>query len=245
MRLGKIGNQLAQSSSTYRQFQFIGCVILWILGWHAISVNVFTRRGFGCRYLSKLNILFGLTAIGFYTGIGNLLLSAATHQSFSALMELLYLAFIGLGIYHGVSVWLARRRDVMPHTMYSGRPLLKVTGIDEGTVKRWFEPGALFAFGWLAAHMHQTPVATWLYIGAFSVFVHETLAEYMSEARILDEYDAMIEARYKTGVISGKQTGDEGFCMSQATQTLMRRHPETALGYSPEVQGMLDQEVAQ
>jgi hypothetical protein len=243
MKLGKMGHALAQSSSTYRQMQFFGCVALWILGWHAISVNVFTRKDFGCRYLSKLNILFGLTAIGIYSGLGNLAISAASRQPFSGLMELFYTCFLGLGIYHGVQVWLSRKRVGMPHTMYSGRPLLAVTGLDEGVIKRWIEPAMLLSLGYIAAHTHQNAVAVWLYIGAVSVFVHETLGEYMEEAKILDGYDAMIEANTKSGIMSGRHTKDMGFSISQGAQTLMRQHPEIVPEYSDEVQGMLDREV--
>jgi hypothetical protein len=245
MQLGKMSHQLAKASPTVRQFEFFWAIALLITGCHAISVNVFTRKRFGCRYLSKLNILFGLTAIGFYTGIGNLAISVASHQRFSALMELLYLSFIGLGIYHGIQVWRSRQRDEMPHTRYSGRPLLMVTGIDEGILKRWVEPLGLLGLGWVAAHViHQNPVALWLYVGAISVFIHETLAEYAEESRLLDGYDAMVEADFKRSVVSGKRTVDQGFSISQATQAMMRRYPEITPEYSDEVQGMLDPEVA-
>jgi hypothetical protein len=250
MRLGKMGNQLAQVSSGYRTFQFFGLVALWILGWHAISVQVFTRRSFGERYMSLMNVLFGITAIGLYTGLGNIFIGNLAHEQFSGLMEFLYTAAVCLSAYHLAVIWWKNRKHVIWHSMYSGEPngssLLAFTGLSEGTLKQWVEPIVLFFLAYVASHSHQHAVAVWLYIGAFSVFVHETLAAHMEKAQLLDQRDAMIEANYRMRIMSGKQVRQEqGFSMSQSSVELMRQTPEISDELPEDVQGMLDREVAQ
>ena len=247
MRLAKMGNQLAQASSTYRQFQFFGVVALWILGWHAISVQVFTQRSFGERYMSLMNALFGISAIGIYTGLSNIIVGNLAHEEFSGLMEFLYSAAVCLSIYHLAVIWWKNRRHVIWHSMYSGQPngssLLAFTGLSEGTIKQWVEPFALFFLAYIANHAHQHAVGLWLNIGAFSVFVHETLAAHMEKAQLLDQRDAMIESNYRTQVLSGKRIRQEhGFSMSQSSVELMRQTPEVSEELSEEVTNMLDRE---
>jgi hypothetical protein len=242
-----MGNSIAmQSSKTYRQFQAIGIIALWILGMFAVSVQVFTRKGFGERYMSVLNILFGLSAIGFFTGLGNLAVSSMAHEPYSQLMELLYTSALCLAVYHRFVIWRKNRRNVIWHSMYSGRPMFAFTGIDEGTLKRWIEPALLLGLSYIAKHVHQSPVSMWLLIGGIAVFVHETLAEYMQRAALLDARDAMIEANYRQGVATGKATSDLGFSMSRSSVTMIQHNPELELGYSDEVRQMIDpQEVTQ
>lgn len=250
MRLAKMGNQLAQASSSYRTFQFFGLVALWVLGWHAISVQVFTRRSFGQRYLSLMNVLFGITAIGIYSGFGNILIGNLAHEPFSGLMELLYTAAICLSAYHLAVIWWKNRKGVIWHSMYSGEPngssLLAFTGLSEGTLKQWIEPLVLFTLAYVAGNSHEHAVAVWLNIGGFSVFVHETLAAHMERAQLLDLRDAMIEANYRMKVMSGKQVRQEqGFSMSQSSVELMRQTPEISDELPEDVRGMLDREVAE
>jgi len=247
MRLAKMGHQLAQASETYRQFQFFYAVALWILGCHAISVEVFTRRSFGERYMSVMNVLFGISAVGLYTGFGNILVGNLTHEEFSGLMEFLYSAAICLSIYHLAVIWWKNRRHVIWHSMYSGEPngssLLAFTGLSEGTIKQWVEPFVIFFLAYLANHAHQHAVGLWLNIGAFSVFVHECLAAHAEKSQLLDQRDSMIEANYRTQVLSGKRIRQEhGFSMSQNSIELMRQTPEVSEELSEEVNNMLDRE---
>jgi hypothetical protein len=249
MRLAKMGHGLAQSSQTYRQFQFFGVVALWILGMHAISVQVFTRKNFGTRYMGVLNCLFGITAIGFYTGLGNIIISSAAHQAVSGLMEFLYTACICLMVYHRVVIWGKEKQGVIWHSMYSGQPtgssLLAFTGFSEGTLKQWVEPLLLLILAYIASHAHQAAVATWLYIGAVSVFVHETLGAQIEKNRIYDEQDSMIESRYRNRAMAGKSTGaNQGFTMAQSSIDLMRRIPDAEIsGELPaDVRNMMDAE---
>ena len=65
----------------------------------------------------------------------------------------------------------------------------------------------------------------------------------MEKARLLDERDAMIEANYRTRVMSGKRIRQElGFSISQSSVELMRQTPEIAEELPDEVVNMLDHE---
>ena len=194
MQLGKAGHELAQASTTYKQARFFGVLALWILGWFAISVQVFTRKGFGERHASIINLFFGLMAVSLFSGFGNALISSASSEEFSRWMFFLYWAAILLCAWHRFVIWNKNRKNVIWHSMYSGTPLFAFTGLSEGLLKRWVEPIFLASIAYFARHHHEPALAIWLYIGAFAVFVHETLTEYMLRSEALDRRDAWIES---------------------------------------------------
>ena len=233
-----------QTSKTFQQFLFFWSVTLWILGCFAISVQIFLRKGFGERYASVFNLIVGCMAMGFFCGVTGFAMSAASHESLSGVMELLYTCGIGLAVFHRFSIWSKNRKSVVWHSMYSGTPWLCCLGVNDRVTKRWIEPLVLFTLGYFARSTGHTPVATWLYVGAVAIFVHETLQDYMQRNDLLDARDAMIEANYKAGIVTGRQPQNQGFAMSQASMIMLKQNMKTD-ELSDDTLRILDTEVEQ
>jgi len=215
-----------------------------------MSLQVFFRSDFGCRYASKGNLFFGVLLTGFYSGLGGWIISALHHERISTLMGTLYSLSICLCIWHRVSIWLKRRKGVILHTRYSGTShferLLGFTGISEQVVKQYVEPIGLLFLAYLAACIHESTVSTWLMIGGVSVFVQETLSAQMAENEILDQYDALIETQYRRHAMSGKAAKrEQGYSIAKCSIDLMRLVPklEKEVELSPDVKSMLDPKV--
>ncbi len=208
MDLGKGAKQLGQISTTFMKVQYGAAVARLIAAMHAVSIEVFTRREFGCRYASKTNLVFGIVLIGFYSGLGGWVISALNHEKISVLMESLYTGAICMAVWHRVSIWRKRRKGEILHSRYSGsshlEPLLSFTGISPEAIKMYVEPVCLFLLGGVASAFHETTVATWLWIGSISIFAQESLSAQMEENDILDQQDAVIESGYRRRALSGK-----------------------------------------
>ncbi len=248
MDLKRAGVGLAGVSSTFRMAQFGLGAARFIAAVHTQSLAVFLRHDFGTRYASKMNLFFGIVMTGFYSGLGGWIISALHHESMSTVMGTLYTASICMAVWHRVAIWLKRRRGQIWHSRYSGTPhlerLLGFTGFSEQVIKQYFEPLFLFVLAYVASEFHESTVSTWLIIGGISIFCQETLDAQIAENDILDQQDALIEARYRRRAATGKATKqDQGYSIAQSSIELMRLVPKMAeqeAELSPEVRAMLD-----
>ena len=204
MKLGKVGAGFAMATQPGKLVFGILMLLHWILGWFVMSVVVFLRRQFGERYLSWLNILFGMTAIGFFTGFGNLLLSqGSSHLSYT--IEIAYYSVVGLSVYHRVVIWRKNKAGKLWHSYNPGTSLIKIPGVSGETMAKWIEPAVLFLLAYIAGKFHDTPLRLWLIIGGFSLLVHEQVSFYMQRQQFLDMRDAIIESRNWGAVMSGSK----------------------------------------
>ena len=219
----------------------------WILGWFVMSVVVFLRVSFGERYLSWLNILFGMTAIGFFTGFGNLLLSQGqTHLSYT--IEIAYYGVVILSVYHRVVIWRKNRAGQLWHSYNPGTSLIRISGVSEETVAKWIEPAVLFGLAYVADKYHDTPLRLWLMIGGFSVLVHEQVSAFMQRSQFLDMRDAMIEQKNWAGVMSGKPVQQtQGYTIAKSNLAMLERSPEMQDAFAElpdDMKAILDKEAA-
>lgn len=247
MKLGKVGARIAMATEPGKLVFGLMMLVHFILGWFAMSVVVFLRRNFGERYLSWINILFGMTAIGFFTGIGNVLFSmGSSHLSYT--IEFAYYGVVGLSVYHRVVIWRKNRRGQLWHSYNPGESLIRIPGLSEETIAKWVEPGVLFGLAYIANLMHDTPLRLWLLIGAFAVLVHEQVSYYMQRQQFLDMRDALIESQNWSGVMSGKPVQQtQGYTIAKSNLELLERSPEMKDAFSAlpdDVKAILDKEVA-
>jgi hypothetical protein len=103
MKLGTTAKHIAMATEPGKLVFGILMLLHWILGWFVMSVVVFLRKNFGERYLGWLNILFGMTAVGIFTGFGNVILSQG-QAHLSHTIEFAYYGVIGLSEYHRVVI---------------------------------------------------------------------------------------------------------------------------------------------
>ena len=247
MKLGKVGFTYAMATEPGKLVFGILMFIHWVLGWFVMSVVVFLRKDFGERYLSWLNILFGMTAIGFFTGIGNVIFSQnASHLSWT--IELAYYGVIGLGVYHRVMIWRKNKRGAMWHSYNPGDSLIKQPGVSSETVAKWIEPFLLFAMAYVAEKFHDSPLRLWLTIGGFALLVHEQVSFYMQRQQFLNMRDAMIESKNWSAVMSGKPVQQtQGYTIAKSNLDMLNRNPEMQDAFSAlpnDVRGILDKEAA-
>jgi hypothetical protein len=230
--------------------QFFAGLLRFIAAVHAMSLEVFIRSDFGCRYASIGNLLFGILLTGFYSGLGGWIISALHHERISTLMGALYTLSICMCVWHRVSIWMKRRKGVILHTRYSGTShferLLGFTGLSEQAVKQYVEPIGLLVLAYLASCIHESAVSTWLMIGSFSIFLSETLTAQMAENEMWDEWDAMIETRYRRQAMKGATPkSQQGYSIAKSSIELMRTIPtmEQEPELSADVKSMLDKAV--
>ena len=247
MKLGKVGSRIAMATEPGKLVFGLMMLMHWILGWFVMSVVVFLRRNYGERYLSWINILFGMTAVGLFTGFGNLILSQGSHH-LSYTIELAYYGVVGLSVYHRVVIWRKNRRGQMWHSYNPGESWIRIPGLSEEAIAKWVEPFVLFALAYVANRFHDTPLRLWLLIGGFSLLVHEHVSYYMQRQQLLDMRDALIESRNWSGVMSGKPVQQtQGYTIARSNLELLDRTPEMKDAFQSlpdDVKAILDKEVA-
>ena len=246
MKLGKVGARIAMAAEPGKLV--VGLMMLghWILGWFVVSVVVFLRKGFGSRYMSWINILFGMTAVSLFTGVGNWFLSEGGHLS--RMIEAAYYGVVGLSIYHRVVIWRKEKAGRLWHSYNPGESLIRIPGVSEETVAKWIEPAVLFALAYVANMFHDAPLRLWLLIGGFALLVHEQVSYHMQRQTLLDMQDALIEQKNWSAVMSGKPAQQtQGYTIAKSNLELLERSPEMRDAFSAlpdDVKAILDKEAA-
>ena len=247
MQLHKPAQRLIMGTDAGQMIAGILTLIFWVLGWFVMSVVPFLRKDFGERYMSWLNIVFGLTAIGFFTGIGNVLFSQGSNHV-SWVIEVMYYGVIIMCVDHRVEIWRKNRRGELWHSYYAGTSLLRLPKVSVETTAKWIEPAVLFALAQVANAWHDRPLYLWLLIGAIAVFVHEQISFHMQRQQFLDMRDAMIASQNRSAAMSGQSAKQShGFTIAASNLEILRRNPELKgeFGELPDdVKEILDEEAA-
>jgi hypothetical protein len=245
MKIGKVGFQYATATEPGRLIFGILMLIHWVLSWFVMSVVVFFRRDFGERYLSWINIIFGVTAVGLFTGLGNWLLSSSGHMS--KIIEIAYDLVVILSVYHRVIIWRKNKTGTLWHSYNPGRSWIQIPGLSQEAVAKWIEPCLLFALAYVASIYHDQPLRLWLFIGGFALLVHEQVSFYMQRQRILDMRDARIESMMWSHVMAGKPVQQTaGYAIAKSNIEIINQMAgHDAFQELPEdVASILDKEVA-
>ena len=244
MKLGKVGAGLAMATSAGKMIAGIMAIIHWVLGWFVASVVPFLRTNMGERYFSWINLMFGMTAVGLFTGLGNVILSQGqTHLSWT--IELAYYGVLGLGVYHRFVIYRKNKRGVLWHSYCPGISLIRLPGVSVETVAKWIEPAVLFALAYIAGQFHDRPLCLWLNIGGFALLVHEQVAYYLQRQQLLDARDAMIESKNLGAVMAGRPMAQTaGYTIATSNLAIIEQSPEVKDSFSGlpnELRGIMDE----
>ena len=246
MKIGKVGARIAMATEPGKLVVGVLMLIHFVLSWFVMSVVVFLRKDYGSRYLSWINILFGMFAVSLFTGLGNWFLSEGGHLSHT--IEAAYYCVVGLSIYHRVVIWRKEKKGVRWHSYNPGQSLIRIPGVSEETVAKWIEPCVLFALAFVAGKFHDAPLRLWLLIGGVAVLVHEHVSYHMQRQNLLDMQDALIEQKNLSAVLAGKSVQQtQGYTIARSNRELIERTPEIRDAFQAlpdEVKAILDKEVA-
>jgi hypothetical protein len=97
-----------------------------------------------------------------------------------------------LSIIAQIIAMVRRRRGVVCHTRYNGRPLLMLlVPLSEATIKRW-EPLIVLLSGWLLHHINH-PLGSFVVVAAYCMGIKVGLERVGMIERALDTSDALVE----------------------------------------------------
>lgn len=240
MSIAKQGLPLIRQLDAWRQLELIAAIIHWLASLFAMSGAVFTRRRFGKRYLSWLNLAFGYTAVVNFAIFGNVVVGMAGGEP-SMLMVGAWLTFVAASIFHRWVIARRERKGEVWHTYFHGQSLIPGPFSDEVKVK-WIEPGLFIGLGifcWPLSHLF----ALWLLLTGVSLWVYTHLAYYFREQDVLDMVDAQIEARNMQAALAGRPASEtQGFTMAQSLRRTINSDPGIAAavaGLSPELKALM------
>jgi hypothetical protein len=223
MQLGKQTAALGRSFDMWRQFEWFLALCCLISGCFQISIVPFIRKDFGERYLSWLNLFFGYGVVVNLAFMGNVI-GWMGGASFSKLMFLCYLAFVGLSFYHRWEISRKNKRGEEWHSLYMGSSILPLPGSDEKLHKFW-EPLVVFVTGivlWKISYL----VGLWLTISALSLLLHNHILYHFERQRFLIARDAIIEARYGPMAMAGQSAKHtRGFVVAESNIQLFKNDP--------------------
>ena len=248
MRLINESRSVFGGLDVWKQSEWILALLSFISGCFAISVVPFIRKDFGERYLSWLNLFFGYTVVANFLFLGSLfagLAGAFLHAGIggASLLELFWLAFIGLSIYHRRVIAHRNKAGVKWHSMYLGTSILPLPFSAE-TIYKFAEPGIVIGAGWLLSRISSLP-GWWLMIAGASLFVNNHIVYHNQRQAILDVRDAEIEARNISKAFAGRPASETGGLMvAESNIDLIRQDAglQEAFGHlSPELKTVLDE----
>lgn len=245
MKLYGETRELLKHTETWRMYEFLLAVISLIAGCFAVSVVVFTRKDFGERYLSWLNLSFGYTIVANFTFLGSLF-TFMTRWGGEQVMVLFWLAFIAMSLYRRWEIHRKNNAGMEWHSMYMGTSLLPLP-FSEEKIFKFFEPALVFVAGRVIFGL-SGQVGVWLQISALALFVCNHIVYYNERRAMLDMRDAQIEAKYFGAALSGKPASETGgFVVAESSIRLMgqdARLKDAFSNLSPELKDVLDTESA-
>jgi hypothetical protein len=231
----------------WKQSEWVLALLSFVSGCFAISIVPFIRKDFGERYLSWLNLFFGYTIVANFMFLGSMLMGLAgaflgLRLGGMPLMQLFWLAFIGLSIYHRRVIARRNKAGEKWHSMYLGTSILPLPFSRE-TVYKFAEPGLVMGFGWMLSGLAPLP-GWWLMIAGGALFVNNHIVYHNQRQAILDIRDAEIEARNISKAFAGKPASETGgLVVAESNIDLIRQDAglQEAFGnLSPELKAVLD-----
>ena len=203
MEIGKKSMHLAMATEPGKLIATVLMLVHFVLSWYVMSIVVLLRRNFGERYLSWVNIGFGLLAISLMSGFGNIVLSPA-NVHISHTIGIAYNIVVLASLYHRWVIWRRNKSGLMWHSYFSGYSWIQIPGISAETVQKWIEPILLLVLGSIAGHLHEPTLRLWLMVSGVAMLAHEQVAYFLQRQMILDMQDGIIEQRNWAQVMAGK-----------------------------------------
>jgi len=241
MRLGRETIRIGRTLDVFRKFEWFFTLLVFFSSWFTVSVVGFLRKDFGERYFGPINLFFGYTVVANFAFVGGVL-GVAQGGTFSVLMLLCWLAFIGASIYHQLEIRRKNRAGQKWHTMYMGTSILPVPFSDEA-IQKWIEPVIVFIAGLVLVKLAPI-VSMWLVISAFSLALNSHLVYFYQRQWFLDQSDAKIEAENISNALSGKSAKESGgFVIAESNLQMVRKDPGLKAAFaalSSDVTGVLD-----
>src|SRR5271170_6574566 len=138
MRLGKSFTELARSNKQFVLLEWVSGALLLLTSCFTVSIVPFTRKDFGERYFSWLNLFFGYTIIANFTFLGNVF-GVVSHHQFSWAIVVFWAAFVAMSLYRQREISRKNKAGIEWHSMSIGTTLLPLP-VEEETIYKFIEP---------------------------------------------------------------------------------------------------------
>lgn len=215
---------------TFRILTTISEITIMVLGWFGKSLLVFTRWGFGERFLTWTGLGLMYTVMGIFDLLQAIPAMLRGMVPFSNPPEPDHLSpwfwqvAILLYVIHILFIWHRNGRNIQWHSMSFGVSWLSllpwgllaripVVGrhlvIDDWFLYRWVEPSVAFAAG-VAVKDISPATGLWIQIASVALFIGNQMSYFSTRSRILDLSDARIEAAYISGTLQGQSKRETG-----------------------------------
>lgn len=192
------GSQPQYGKSDAETFSLIFNTSVAVLDWFCTGAEVFLRYDFGERYLSPIRLYLAYSIMLLFPLVP-MIAGARTR-----LYWFIFVAFIGLGIYHRFRIWQRERQGIAWHSRSFGVSWLsKVLPVDDWTLYRYVEPGICLLLGAIVWRYVNGVVGAWLTINGFVLLIKNYILYFQHRERILDMIDARIEASYMQNIMAG------------------------------------------
>ena len=234
-------------TDVWQQSEWILALLSFVSSCFAISIVPFIRKDFGERYLGWLNLFFGYTVVALFMSFGLLvggLAGAFLHIGIGGLpfMQLFWLGFVGLSIYHRREIARKNKAGEKWHSMYLGTSILPLPFSRE-IVYKFAEPAIVIGAGYFLSGISSLP-GWWLMIAGSSLFINNHLIYHKQRQAVLDIRDAEIEARNMSKAFAGRPAQEtNGLLVAESSMDLIRQDAglkEAFSNLSPELKDVLD-----
>jgi len=247
MKLINEGKSVFGNTDVWAKSEWALALLSMISGCFAISIVPFIRKDFGERYLGWLNLFFGYSVVAAFLIIATLIASLAgafvrVGIGGGPILQLFWLAFIGLSLYHRREIARKNKAGEKWHSMYLGTSILPLPFSRE-FVYKFAEPGLVILAGWLLSGIASLP-GWWLMIAGASLFINNHIIFHKQRQALLDVRDAEIEARFMSKAFAGRPAQETGgLLVAESSADLIRKDAGLSDAFrnlAPELKDVLD-----
>ncbi len=248
MKLTNEGRSVFGGTDVWQKSEWILALVSLVSGCFAISIVPFIRKDFGERYLGWLNLFFGYTVVANFLFLGTLIAGLGGpffHIGIGGapFMQLFWLAFVALSIYHRREIARKNKAGEKWHSMYLGTSILPLPFSRE-IVYKFAEPGLVIGAGYFLSGISTLP-GVWLMIAGASLFINNHIIYHNQRQAILDIRDSEIEARNMSKAFAGRPANETGgLFVAESSMDLIRKDAglqEAFRNLSPELKQVLDE----
>lgn len=181
-------------------------ILMEIVNILSFSVEAFTRREFGERYVNWLRFLLSLLFLNSFLGFLRFFhsLPLVGGGVYPELSSYFWYSFIFLSCYHLFRIWRRNRQGIAWHSRSPGISHLSFLGINDAILFRFIEPMLCLAVSFILGPVSPL-TSNWIFVSSLCLLIKNNVIFNNMRGKVLDVIDGRIEA----AVIAGKLEGND------------------------------------
>lgn len=255
-KVDSLGQMVTGGIDVYGPIKTIYTLFMIFLGWNTLTLEVFSRRNFGERYITLLRLVLAWITLSTYRfffvlfftlsnfSISGSMFGGGPSLNLSATTPLFTMFTYGMAactLFHLGHIFWRNRQGIAWHSQSFGVSWLSFLPIDDWKLYRFVEPALFILIGYFLSSGIDRLTGVWLMFAGACLFLKNQMAYAEERGRFLNMIDARIESTHLQEAQQGKPKQETaGFTVMPVPTVAMHVDYEPAIAQT--VQGIMGED---